>query len=489
MTRRVRLACRIAFCGLMLLALHALCDDAVGDICGYGGCCNGRCVCAPNTREFGYSPPTWRTWPGEVRKDVVFPGSVDAQAIPTPQGEKQEPLPKETIPPSGLPPYPQQGPGEIILPPLEGMPGGNIFDPGRFNIEGAVPILPPDGDKSSIDSILPGGIIPGLPAETPQDSPGGIDSPLDFPEDSDTTPATPPTDEPAAEPSSEPAATPPGDRSQLPEMLPDLVAHNPVDGVSGIGQPANRQPLPAAPGQELKEPDAVPAHSKPVPAHMEPVLAEPQLLPPESPKRATPEGNRQPLPVTPGPSLAAPELSPGDATPQRRVAKSLQANWTAALHPGGRGDSGPGRSVYPSQPVVASRQELDIDEIGHEIPIAPDTHADDSPPLALDGFCPVELVGSESWKPGDPRWSTVYEGRTYLFSAEAQLRRFRAEPQRFAPALSGQDPVLLVDGNRRVPGRTDYCVTYKGRLYMFSGSVTLTRFRKAPSRYAGGLKK
>ena len=105
-------------------------------------------------------------------------------------------------------------------------------------------------------------------------------------------------------------------------------------------------------------------------------------------------------------------------------------------------------------------------------------------PVALDGYCPVELGDGERWLPGDPRWPVVYQGFTYLFHGPAQRQRFLANPQRYAPAYSAHDPVLLVDGNRRIPGQTDYCVIYDGQLYMFSSAATLARFKEGPQHYA-----
>jgi len=505
-----------------------------------GSSCSDRYGCAPNAKEFGYTEGEWRTWPGEVRADVIFPGSVGREVFRPPAGEKRQPmLPQEIVPPSGRDPYVPPGGGN--MPPLlPNPPGSDMFLPGAPTIEGIPPILPEPGiQEPSLDPVFPDTFTPGMPAEPALEPPGGIDSPVDLPKDSGpgatpggngATPTAPPAGEPAIEPSVVPPLKSPGGGVQLPpSTAPDLVAYNPLGGVAGT----SRQPLPAAPGQSSEEPDAVPANSKPAPqeslslppnldpapAEPEPlpsgsesVLAPPQLLPPvidpapAEPQPPTPSpglpasspelpaDDRQPLLAAPSSSPAASELPPGDTAPERRVAKSLQANWTAALHPDGRGDSGASRSVYPAQPATTQGQqtaaaawpELDVNGISHETPVTPGTYSGNSPPVALDGFCPVELVGSENWAPGDPRWSAVHEGRTYLFSSEAHLRRFRTAPQQFAPALSGQDPVLAVDGNRRVPGQTDYCVTYKGRLYMFSSSVTLTRFRKTPSRYTGG---
>ncbi|MHC4177160.1 MAG: hypothetical protein ACYSWU_06620 [Planctomycetota bacterium] len=91
--------------------------------------------------------------------------------------------------------------------------------------------------------------------------------------------------------------------------------------------------------------------------------------------------------------------------------------------------------------------------------------------------------------PGNPRWSVVFQGRTYVFSGPAQRQRFLAAPHRFVPAYSAHDPVLAVEANRRVPGQTDYCVMYDNQLYMFSSPVTLERFKKNPERYAVARRK
>jgi YHS domain-containing protein len=107
----------------------------------------------------------------------------------------------------------------------------------------------------------------------------------------------------------------------------------------------------------------------------------------------------------------------------------------------------------------------------------------ESPLVALDGYCPVELSKHERWVPGDRRWPAVHRGRRYLFSGPTQREQFLANPDRYAPACSGCDPVLLADGRRRVLGQTDYCVIYNRRLYMFSSLVTVTRFQKDPKRY------
>jgi YHS domain-containing protein len=105
---------------------------------------------------------------------------------------------------------------------------------------------------------------------------------------------------------------------------------------------------------------------------------------------------------------------------------------------------------------------------------------------ALDGFCLYELSANERWVEGEPRWSAEFRGEKYLFSSRQHRDRFLADPARYAPAYAGQDPVLVVEAARHIPGKTDYCVNYDGRLYTFSSAVTLARFQRDPERYASG---
>jgi YHS domain-containing protein len=108
----------------------------------------------------------------------------------------------------------------------------------------------------------------------------------------------------------------------------------------------------------------------------------------------------------------------------------------------------------------------------------------EGPPPALDGFCPVELLETETWARGQRRWAVTHRGRTYLLSGPDKLERFLANPDRYAPVLSGLDAVLAVDHRQEVPGSTEFCVVYDGRLYTFSGPESVARFRETPSRYA-----
>jgi YHS domain-containing protein len=116
-------------------------------------------------------------------------------------------------------------------------------------------------------------------------------------------------------------------------------------------------------------------------------------------------------------------------------------------------------------------------------PVTPDRHG--SMPLGLEGYCPVTLADRGVWTEGRAQWGVRHRGRTYLFAGPEQQQAFLATPDRYAPALSGDDPVVVVDQRRSTPGRRAYGVTYQSRMYLFSSPETRAQFAANPERYTG----
>jgi len=104
-------------------------------------------------------------------------------------------------------------------------------------------------------------------------------------------------------------------------------------------------------------------------------------------------------------------------------------------------------------------------------------------PLGMEGFCPVTVVERGAWVEGRPQWGARHRGRTYLFAGPEQQQAFLADPDRYAPALSGDDPVLAFQSGRSEPGRRAYGVTYQSRMYLFSSPETRAAFSADPDRY------
>ena len=111
-----------------------------------------------------------------------------------------------------------------------------------------------------------------------------------------------------------------------------------------------------------------------------------------------------------------------------------------------------------------------------------------APPLAFDGYCPVSMRNSWKWTPGNPQWGIVHLGRTYWFAGAEEQKQFWTDPARYAPALSGMDPVLALDHKQQVPGKREHSIDYDGLFYMFASEATLQQFTANPARYSAGVR-
>ena len=119
-----------------------------------------------------------------------------------------------------------------------------------------------------------------------------------------------------------------------------------------------------------------------------------------------------------------------------------------------------------------------------DTPVEPDTYG--SMPVGLEGYCPVTLAERGVWVEGRAQWGVRHRGRTYLFATAEQQKAFLADPDRYAPALSGDDPVMAFDAGKSTPGQRRYGVTYQSRTYLFASTETRDAFAANPQRYTSG---
>jgi YHS domain-containing protein/thiol-disulfide isomerase/thioredoxin len=103
--------------------------------------------------------------------------------------------------------------------------------------------------------------------------------------------------------------------------------------------------------------------------------------------------------------------------------------------------------------------------------------------IALDGYCPVTLRTTRTWKKGDQQIALNHEGQTFLFLAADKRDEFQSNPARYAPKLLGCDPVVLAESNLAIRGSTKYGAFYEGELYLFESNDTRAKFRKEPTRF------
>jgi protein disulfide-isomerase len=149
------------------------------------------------------------------------------------------------------------------------------------------------------------------------------------------------------------------------------------------------------------------------------------------------------------------------------------------------------RSRYASETTGASNvnMETSVDSpkqpVGQEALEATVQLPPGSPPLVLDGYCPVSLREKKAWVAGNVRWGAIHHRHTYLFAGEAEQRAFLADPESYAPILDGIDPVLALDRNQAIPGKREFGGRDQmGRLYLFASEETLKVFNQHRERYS-----
>jgi YHS domain-containing protein len=405
---------------------------------------NYGCCCSPNVQEFGYFRTTWREWPNEPRPDKYFPRSIGMERIPTPEGQEQLPLPKATVMPPGQP-LPEQ---------LPGLEGGALPPPGGIPL----PELPP-GLESPKQLPEPGKELQGLPPE-PQTPGEGFKAVPGLPEELEPPPPLEPKKTPnETEKPSEPKSSNPGAANTRRQGT--SVELRLVESKNWV---APRQAsLPAGREKSARLPD--------IQGNLGPVLPQP---PANLPASGAPRDSR--LPTKP------------------------QANWNAALQPGTYGERGRSSWVDSTDEDLArpARYEESVDhraparrdskivlqaypmKADVDTPPVADGH---TPPLALKGYCPVELTRYGRWREGNPRFAVVYQGQIYRFSGSKERQQFLAAPENFIPACGGRDPVVLTKEKRSLPGQVNYCAKYRGRIYLFASEATEKEFQRHPERY------
>ncbi len=213
-------------------------------------------------------------------------------------------------------------------------------------------------------------------------------------------------------------------------------------------------------------------------------------------RNAQPEATNAPAaPVSPPPVSAPPQVAAQPATPAPTDQRYASEQRYPAQPP-----------ITPSAPPVAQVATAQPQPPSQPAPTQtaaaqPGTSADaaargvitqaqlpaGSPPLALEGFCPVTLTEKRQWSVGDLRFGAVHRGRTYLFLTQADQQKFLANPDRFSPVMAGNDPVLALNANQSIPGRREHGVFYNDRVFLFSTEDTLNEFAKNPTRYSAEI--
>jgi protein disulfide-isomerase len=243
-----------------------------------------------------------------------------------------------------------------------------------------------------------------------------------------------------------------------------------------------------------RNPDNQPVLSAAMPAG-EPIQPNPATVSP-------PYGQQQP---PAGPELSGPSLVQSPATsPQqvRNITPPMTANvpQQAMANPSQQAMANPQQQAMPNLPQPSAANPVQQSPLafnpslpppGANTPqqAVPPSRAASQPPaaapsLCLDGFCPVSLAEKQQWVPGDRRWGVIHRGRVYLFVGPEEQKRFYANPDRYAPVISGNDIVQVMEKGQTVPGMREHGVLYNGHIFLFADESTLDKFSRNPAYYA-----
>jgi thiol-disulfide isomerase/thioredoxin/YHS domain-containing protein len=209
------------------------------------------------------------------------------------------------------------------------------------------------------------------------------------------------------------------------------------------------------------------AAAAPAPAPVAPAVAATPALPPAAAPAATPAPAAAPA-VVPPPVAAASVAQPKPQTPAPAVA-------AAAKPPVAPPTAAP---AAPSAPPAASAPTNGL--VANDVTLPPGC-----PPLALDGYCPVTVTEKMIWKRGDAKFGAIHRGRTYLFPSADEQQKFLANPDRFSPVISGNDPVLALEQGQAVAGKREFGLMCQDRMFLFASKESYDKFCGDSKRYAG----
>lgn len=260
---------------------------------------------------------------------------------------------------------------------------------------------------------------------------------------------------------------------------PATTATSPNDPATAPADPTATAPaLTTTPPQWPAEDAAAPLGSSAGPTATAPVTTDPTASiepapPSESPPSPPPSGLAAALPSWLNPKPNAPAPSAPAPSPEPPAEKKPGGFWATVQKPF------TGLVGKTTKPPAEAAPPAELPSTG-----VPGSEPGGSMPVGLEGYCAVSLVDRRTWVEGRAKWGVRHRGRTYLFAGPEEQKAFLANPDRYAPGLSGDDPVLAIDLGRKVSGQRQYGVSYRSKIYLFSSPDTKAAFEADPQKYA-----
>ena len=119
------------------------------------------------------------------------------------------------------------------------------------------------------------------------------------------------------------------------------------------------------------------------------------------------------------------------------------------------------------------------------ISVAPDSD------IALSGFDVVSYHVAKAPQKGHPSFQVKWSGAYWRFASQTNMRKFKANPKKFAPEFGGYCASGMAGGGEEVHACNPTVYTFQeGRLIVFSSQAELERWKANPdAALEAGLKK
>ncbi len=92
--------------------------------------------------------------------------------------------------------------------------------------------------------------------------------------------------------------------------------------------------------------------------------------------------------------------------------------------------------------------------------------------IGVGGYDPVSYFQGQKPLAGKEIFSTVFEGVTYQFDSESNLKNFISNPAKYLPQFGGWCSMTLAMGRATTP-KYDNFVVLKGKLYLFERTLSV----------------
>jgi len=257
-------------------------------------------------------------------------------------------------------------------------------------------------------------------------------------------------------------------------------------------QPTGYEPAPSkskTPSPDLSSEFQSPLIENGSPTAYEAKAAEPQV----NEYVARPTGHDRPA-ANPSPATNDSDYQPAGPARGQDVASEYQP----AKAPAESSTRPPLDPVRP--PADLAKSPSDKPAETHKAPIMP--------PIGMEGYCVVTLhqynkkvaeiqasgappeqqraaiAALQGWVKGSKKFGAIHRSRLYLFATAETQKTFLADPDRFAPALSGYDAVVFRETGKLVEGKRNFGLTTgNGQVYLFSCKECLEKFEATPNPY------